>query len=61
MNDRTAIQQMIEKIIVEKIFNRNYNDFNNDYLYGRWGRTNTKGNWRNYRFNPYQMEKMKKF
>jgi hypothetical protein len=61
MNDRVAIQQMLEKIIIEKYYNRNYNQFDSSNLYGRWGKTNTKGDWRNYRFNDYQMGKMKKF
>ena len=52
---------MLEKIIIEKYYNRPYNQFNNQYLYGHWGQTNTKGDWRNYRFNPYQMHKMQKF
>lgn len=61
MNDRTAVQQMLEKIIVEKIYNRPYNSFDTKNLYGRWGKTNAKGNWKNNRFNSYQLHKMNKF
>jgi len=57
-NDRVAIQQMLEKIILQKYYNRSYNQFDSSNLYGHWGQTNTKGDWRNYRFNPYQMNKM---
>jgi hypothetical protein len=46
MNDRIAYQQMLEKIIIIKLYNRPYNNFDNNNLYGRWGQTNTKGNWR---------------
>ena len=61
MNDRTAIQQMLEKIVVEKLYNRPYNNFDTNNLYGRWGKTNSKGNWKNNRFNSYQVHKMNKF
>lgn len=60
-NDRVAIQQMLEKIVIEKYYHRPYNQFDQSNLYGHWGQTNTKGDWRNYRFNPYQMHKMQKF
>lgn len=61
MNDRIAYQQMLEKIVLEKFYNRPYSPFNTKNLYGRWGKTNTKGDWRNYRFNPYQMDQMKAY
>ena len=46
MNDRIAYQQMLEKIIITKLYNRPYNNFDTNNLYGRWGQNNTKGNWR---------------
>jgi hypothetical protein len=45
MNDRIAYQQMLEKILIIKLYNRAYNNFDTNNLYGRWGQTNTKGNW----------------
>ena len=59
-NDRVAYQQLLEKVLVTKLYSRHYEEFDNRKLYGKWGRSNTTGDWKNYRFNDYQMNKMKK-
>lgn len=58
-NDRVAYQQMLEKVLVTKLYSRHYNEFNKNNLFGKWGKTNNKGDWKNYRFNDYQMTQMK--
>lgn len=60
-NDRVAYQQMLEKVLLTKLYSRSYNDFNTKNLFGKWGKANNKGDWKNYRFNDYQMKKMTKF
>lgn len=61
MNDRVALHQMLEKVIVQKYYNRMYGQFDQKYLYGRWGCNNSKGNWRDRRFNEYQLQEMRGF
>jgi len=61
MNDRVALQQMLEKILVIKYYNRMYGAFDQRNLYGHWGSTNPKGDWKNYRFNDYQLNTMRQF
>lgn len=59
-NDRVAYQQLLEKVLVTKLYSRHYQEFDRKNLFGKWGRNNNNGDWKNYRFNDYQMNKMKK-
>lgn len=53
-NDRASIQQMLEKVIIEKLYNRPYG-VNGGFGYGNWGleKMGTGGGWRKHRQNMF--------
>ena len=55
MNDRIVVQQMMEKLFVEKLYNRPYQMMEHKFFCAKWGRNNIKGHWKNSRFNAYQL------
>ena len=60
-NDRLAYQQLLEKVLVTKLYSRHYREFDRKNLFGKWGKSNNSGDWKNYRFNDYQMKEMKNY